>query len=350
MVGFIRSEFLEVLYHGLPQGDKDKILTQKDVVDITSGADGVSVTCSDNATYTGSIIIGADGVHSPTRHAMRRLALAEDPDREWDPEDPFVAEYSVVWGVVPKVPQPNAFNTTQNTNRGALYFASKSRSCVFLYEKLPEPTSKRTRYTKEDIEEQATKFSSYKITADHTVGDVFDPREAGMTNMAEGLARHWSFGRIVLVGDSCHKMSLNVGQGYQCGLGDVVALANGLRRAVRSDPGGQPDAETLGVVFREYQEERRAPTELSVGKSEAGLRLHTWASWKHYFLARYVVPWNFVSRWVSGMAAHAISETPVLEYVAASEPFTGLFGWKFPMPGASEEEESRTRAEVNAKL
>lgn len=350
LVGFIRSEFLEVLYHGLPEEDRGKIFTEKTVANITSEATGVSVACSDGTTYTGSIIIGADGVHSPTRRAMRRLALMEDPDRDWDPENPFVAEYSVTWCVVPHVPQPDAFNTTQHPGRGALYFASKSRSAVFMYEKLPEPTRERVRYTRKDVEEQAAKFAGYKITRDHTVSDVFDPAVAGMTNMQEGLARNWSFGRIVLVGDSCHKMSPNVGQGYQCGLADVVALANRLRRAVRSAPGGQPDEQTLGAAFNEYQEARRVPVKRSMEISEQGLRLHTWASWKHYFLARYVVPWNFVSRHVGEGASREIAGGIVLDYVPAIEPFTGLVEWRRPMPGASEAEGSREVAEERAKL
>lgn len=40
----------------------------------------MQITTKDGATFTGDILVGADGVHSQTRAEMWRIADAEDPN------------------------------------------------------------------------------------------------------------------------------------------------------------------------------------------------------------------------------------------------------------------------------
>ena len=313
-------------------------MTRKKVVDIRSDNTGVSVTCSDGTAYDGAMIIGADGVHSLVRRTMRRLALAEDPKREWDPENPFVAEYNTAWILIPSILQHNTFNVTQGHNRSTLYASARNKSFAFMCAKLAQPTTERVRYTRKDLEEYVAQFADLPLTEKLTVGDVVDLRMAGMANLEEGIAKNWSLGRIVLVGDACHKVAPNAGQGFQAGLQDVVALANPLRRAVRSAPGKYPNVETLEGVFDEYKSTRMEPLKRVVELSEQSIRLQTWASWIHWVLARYIMTWDFIMRRTLQKAAPRIAGALVLEYVPASEPVTGLVEWVHPMPKASDED------------
>ena len=68
---------LQVLYENIK--DKTKVLTKKRVthVELTNG--GVIATTSDNSTYEGDIIVGADGIHSTVRAEMWRLASKASP-------------------------------------------------------------------------------------------------------------------------------------------------------------------------------------------------------------------------------------------------------------------------------
>lgn len=85
---------MQVLYETLAPASKQKILTGKKVVDIQTTRDGVQVHCLDNTTYEGSIVIGADGVHSKTRGFMRSMALAAGADPATvNPEKPLIASY-----------------------------------------------------------------------------------------------------------------------------------------------------------------------------------------------------------------------------------------------------------------
>lgn len=74
---------LQVLYNNIR--DKTKILTGKRVQKVDLNDDGVAVQTSDGFTYTGDILIGADGIHSTVRGEMWRLANEKSPG--WIPAD-----------------------------------------------------------------------------------------------------------------------------------------------------------------------------------------------------------------------------------------------------------------------
>lgn len=59
--------------------DKSKILLAKRVSRIDHSHDCVSVQCRDGATYTGNVVVGADGVHSIVRNEMWRHMSVADP-------------------------------------------------------------------------------------------------------------------------------------------------------------------------------------------------------------------------------------------------------------------------------
>lgn len=59
--------------------DKSKILLAKRVSRIDHSRDFVSVQCRDGATYTGDVVVGADGVHSIVRNEMWRHMSIADP-------------------------------------------------------------------------------------------------------------------------------------------------------------------------------------------------------------------------------------------------------------------------------
>lgn len=82
--------------------------------------------------------------------------------------------------------------------------------------------------------------------------------DAGLTNLAEGMLKMWSWGgRVVLAGDPAHKVTPNVGWGFNAGTLDVVVLVNALRRAASETSGrGGPTAVELQRVFDAYTVER----------------------------------------------------------------------------------------------
>lgn len=62
---------LEILHTNLP--DSTRIKTNSAVISVEHGKGCVRVHTSDNCTYEGHLVVGADGIHSTTRKEMWRV-------------------------------------------------------------------------------------------------------------------------------------------------------------------------------------------------------------------------------------------------------------------------------------
>ncbi|KAF7533174.1 hypothetical protein G7054_g7321 [Neopestalotiopsis clavispora] len=296
-LAFHRSQLIETVYNGLPADAKAQVLAGKRVMDIETTSDGVKVHCSDGSVHEGSIVIGADGVHSRTRRIMRKLALEEDPAREWDAEKPFTTIYKCMWCSFPRPAgsEPGEGFNTHNTDKSSMYISGLERSWIFLYEKLPEVTRERHSYSEKEIEEFAAGFVDYSITDTLKVEYALENRmTSGMANLEEGVLKHWSFGRIALAGDACHKFTPNAGLGLNNGIQDVVALCNRLQDA--QSKGSLGDSVTLSNMFKDYQTERIDLVKDDEKRSAHITRFHAWADRIHYFIARFVLPIQFFQK------------------------------------------------------
>lgn len=84
--------------------DKTKVHPGQRVTKITSSNSGVTVTTEDGSTWTGSIVVGADGVRSTVRREMWRIAEEKsDPIGEEDKECKLLncLLYSMIYWQVP---------------------------------------------------------------------------------------------------------------------------------------------------------------------------------------------------------------------------------------------------------
>lgn len=97
-----RAELIQLIYDGLSPEDLARIHVNKRLSDIQETDSGVVVTCTDGSTYEGSIVIGADGVHSKAQAIMRELALKANPDADVNEEKPFPVEYKTMWCNFPR--------------------------------------------------------------------------------------------------------------------------------------------------------------------------------------------------------------------------------------------------------
>ena len=330
-----RARLIQILYDSLPKPAKDNYFLNKNVESIVSDATkGVVVECSDGTFYTGDIVIGADGVHSKTRQFMRKLAISENPDVSWDPEHPYTSAYRCLWCSFPRASAPGHTSDTQDTGRSIVYLSGKEQSWIFLYEKLRQSTQEKTKYTEEDIGKYAATFAKYHITEAFTVEDVFPRRlKTGISNIEEGLVHHWSYGRIVLAGDACHKFTPNAGLGLNTGIQDAVSLTNTLRHAIAESSDRKPDADILQGAFAEYQAERMPMVTSDASLSASLTRLQTWDGWINYLVARFVVPLRLIKYLVfEVLMSRSTKQGLVLDHIPAKEPFQGNIGWVHSMP------------------
>ncbi|KAF7540371.1 hypothetical protein G7Z17_g12221 [Cylindrodendrum hubeiense] len=333
LLAFHRARIVREIYDGLPDEAKDRYFTNRKLVDISISDTGVEVTCEDGSSYTGTIVIGADGVHSKTRSIMRRLALEANPalEQTWDPEVPFPSHYKCLWASFTRDTEVGESYETQGHNRSAMYLTGLEKGWIFLYEKLPKPTTERAIYDKEAVRAFAESFADWQVHEKLTIRDIINKESfvSGMANLQEGVAQKKSWaGRIVLVGDACHRFTPNAGLGFNSGVQDVVSLSNKLQALINKSPSDVPDAEALEKAFQDYQQERKEPLAKDYQDAAAATRLQAWASWTYYILARYIFSFRFVRNYLANTsAATSIKGGRVLDFIPAVEPFNGRIPW-----------------------
>ena len=90
------------------------------------------------------------------------------------------------------------FIVTQN--RVAMFFA-----CIRKRQTSRWP--QRSSFSAQDAENKAAEIADVPVNPNVLFGEVWARRERGyLCSVEEGVFTHWAFGRIVLVGDSAHKV------------------------------------------------------------------------------------------------------------------------------------------------
>ncbi|KAK1974397.1 FAD binding domain-containing protein [Colletotrichum cereale] len=335
-LAFHRAHLIQALYDNLPEAAKLRYLTGKKLASITSAETGVVVTCDDGSSYAGSIVIGADGVHSMTRQEMRRLAIENNPSYEttWDPIKPYKTNYLCVWASFPRPSEPGLSYETHSRDKSIMYITGKERGWIFLYKKLSNPTTDRIALNNNEVRKFAEEFMGWPIAENLKVKDVWEERyNAGGAGLEEGICDNWSWnGRVVLVADAAHKFTPNAGLGFNNGIQDVAALCNKLHKFVATSSSSPLDFGTLESRLEEYRQERRQALMSDLDHSALVTRMHAWSSTWTWIMARYVMSWSFVQKlFITYILSPKVQKAGVLDFLPTSEPFEGSFKWLHPL-------------------
>ena len=100
--------------------------------------------------------------------------------------------------------------------------------------------------------------------------------------------------RIVLAGDAAHKITPNIGLGYNAGVQDVVALTNLLYEFKSGKKESQPTSEVLGRIFERYHEMRKGVMESTYQLSAFATRQSAWPNSNAQMFYRFI-------EWVSSV-------------------------------------------------
>lgn len=379
---FHRRELVEVLYEGLPAGVRGERLSEGcRVCGIEVDEGGVTVRCEDGRVERGSMVLGVDGVHSRTRGLMRELVLASEAKEAGDdnenlpPERPYRAEYRCLWGTCPAPPAcaPSSNAESHGPERSIMLMTGNDgRSWFFLYERLgggdgaTQPREEAQRYTADDEEAMAARFSDICVLPGLPFRDVWPARTAcGMADQLEGVLprRDWRLppaqgGRVVLAGDAVHRMTPNFGWGFNSGVNDVCALVSLLRAEVvgpPSSPSPSPSAGQLDGVFARYAEARCVDDDVADVVGISGMVTRQCAyprdrgvvaaavAWLLTRLVPLLVP-DFEAKMARKLLGKVMRRGRVLDFLQGGEDgsartgeelFIGEVGWDFPMPAAS---------------
>ncbi|RSM08654.1 hypothetical protein CEP52_004613 [Fusarium oligoseptatum] len=257
-----RQTLLRVLYDKLKF--KDRVLTQKRVtrVDMTEGQ--VKVHTADGSTYSGDIVVGADGVHSAIREEMRRHAN-EINSELFKPDElsGLQAESKCIFGIskrlsaLPSKPlQINAFFKDCNY---MILSAPGDRLYWFLFTEMNKTYGKSIpKFTKEDERILAEQHFAERVTESTTFQDIYENRlHTTLVSLEDHVFPRWYFQRIITIGDAAHKVHPISAQGGNGAMETAAILVNTLRHRMTNLPTDQKlSNDDIESVFADVQANR----------------------------------------------------------------------------------------------
>ncbi|ETS84603.1 hypothetical protein PFICI_02628 [Pestalotiopsis fici W106-1] len=329
-----RPELLRVLYEALPDTIKNNVYAGKKVQDIQVTADGVIVQCADGTQEQGSMVIGADGVHSRVRNCMKKLAQQHGANATTSrgDEESLTSTYRCLYGNTGHVPGLELGPEWDLHSSGiAMQLFGARDMCWFLfYDKLPRTVKTRQRYTEDEMDSLAQRVADVHVTDKVRFKDVWDARKWVMlADLPEGIIKDWHWKRIVLVGDAANKQTPNIGQGWNCGVQDVVVLTNELRRLVNNGTSADIREDDLRKLFETYRDTRQPDIEACVGIAAGATRAVTWDTWLTWLKDRLLSPWTGGGRNEFRQAIGSmISKGQILDFIAKEDDLSGLVPWQ----------------------
>ncbi|KAK2686996.1 hypothetical protein QWA68_013598 [Fusarium oxysporum] len=310
-----RQMLLQILFDNIRS--KDRVMTRKRVVRVETAENHVRVHTQDGCTYTGDIVVGADGVHSAVRKEMWRNGVESDPGSFRPDEDKaLVADSKCIFGISkrPKsLPasalQINAFFDGRNY---MMLSAPEDRLYWFMFQDMDKTTgSDIPRFTTEDEVNLAKKHFDDQVTACTTFGDVYENRlQTALVSLEEHVFSRWYFRRIITIGDAAHKVHPNTAQGGNGAIETSAVLLNTLLR--RLDDTSKLSEQDIEDVFAKVQTNRfaRAANALEQGRHTSSISTRdTFAS---RIFVHYLLPW-FGDRIIIWLAVKHAETGPVIE-------------------------------------
>lgn len=279
---FRRPKLHQSLYESLPERET-RVLGGKQVASIETTAEGVKVTCKDDSVYEGSMVVGADGANSAVR---RELAKTLSDERL---AEPFTTTYRGLYGVSTWVKgiEENTLYEMHSEKLTIQIIPSKDGMMFTVYQRLPVSSKTSVRCSEEEKEAFAAEVGDTYVAPGVQFKDIWSEQTwSYASGLEEGIADKWYSERVVLVGDTVHKMTPNVGLGLNSGWQSAVVLTNKLRALLAKN--AEPSTEALNQLFKDYQGIRKKNASDMASVSGLYTRVVAWNNpvWK--FADQYV--------------------------------------------------------------
>ncbi|KAF9366817.1 hypothetical protein BGX34_006086 [Mortierella sp. NVP85] len=272
---FHRPDLYDLLISHVPAKN---ISFNKKVVWILQNKEGVMIRTSDNETYHGDILVGADGSSSAVRQNLYKDLAKKNMLPACDAQNPKVGHVCLVGTTRPLDPEEYPelkddrahFTTVIGHDRAHTWMTCtlpNNRMCFSVREQLNEDVTKEamfrnSEWTPEDNTKMIKEVYNFPIQygreGDQKVlGDLIDATDPELISrvfLEAKLFETWYHGRTVLIGDAVHKMPPSAGQGAVNAMEDAVVLANCLYEI--SDGQRAITPEMITEVFKDYREQR----------------------------------------------------------------------------------------------
>ncbi|KAI1124017.1 FAD/NAD(P)-binding domain-containing protein [Nemania abortiva] len=279
----------QTLYDNLR--DKSKVHAHVGVQSFEETNHGVIVSADNGDRYEGSILVGADGVYSTVRQLLSQAATDTDPARAKNLMSPFTAGYRVIFATsqntnlatqIPFMPDGTVHVVCRKGVSGIAATGVKGLVFWFLFVKEDKTTCipDCPKYSEKDTEATIQKFGHLNLGSGYTFRDLWNSKiKAAMFPMEEGIIKgSWNNGgRVVLIGDSVSKATINPGLGANNHVEGVCHLMNEMVALLKQHP--VPDTKEITEVFNKYEERQRPRAKLTVTLSNFATRYEAMETW-----------------------------------------------------------------------
>ncbi|KAG0354423.1 hypothetical protein BC939DRAFT_493328 [Gamsiella multidivaricata] len=230
---------------------------------------GVVITFSDNTSYIGDILVGADGAYSAVRQNLYK-SLAEKDELPLKDAQGLKIGYMTMVGTTDPLDEEKYEALKDNfthfsfiIGKGKPYTWSvftvpEKRVCWGVQIQLSQATAedksfRNTEWGPEGNEVMIKEIRDF-ATPYGPLGQFIDmtPRDRiSKVFLEEKMFETWYYGRAVLIGDAAHKMLPSAGQGAVNAMQDAVILANCIY-----DIAHDPSSENVTAAFKDFKEQR----------------------------------------------------------------------------------------------
>ncbi|XXG99506.1 hypothetical protein Hte_005845 [Hypoxylon texense] len=296
-----RHVCLEALYANIQ--DKSRIRTNTGIASYIQTERDVTVITDRGESIRGSILVGADGVHSKVRSLLADSVSEDDPERRRNLIEGFKSGYRAVFGTSPNglnghasrqpLPDGVAHHIYHRGASGITSAGAKGLIFWFLFVK-DESTSTSPncpRFTPTDAAATIEKYGDISAGPGYNFRDLWENSiKSGIVPMEEGVIQGpWNNGgRVVLVGDAICKVTINGGLGGNVAVEGVCRLVNELVPLLRRNQA--PTTQDIVASFERYERMQRPRADLSFNLSHQATRYESMDSLWLRFLRR-LAPW-----------------------------------------------------------
>ncbi|KAJ5924868.1 hypothetical protein N7466_009055 [Penicillium verhagenii] len=316
-----REQLLRILYDSVP--DKSKVLVNKKVKTVDHSDNGVVVHCEDGSQYSGSMIAGADGVHSTVRGEMWKHMEESKKGKSRAKKDrkAITAEYACILGISRPTEGLKPGEIHRTWGKGFTTFVNVGEDdqvFFFIFTKMDRKYqySDMPRFSKEDQDAKAETFLDTHLCPGVKFKSVYENAiSSAYVPLQEGVIKSWSWGRFACLGDAVHKTTPNIGQGASLAIEDAASLANHIVKMVNNHTNLTSDDINESLTMWGTGLRARAKTVCDGGAMFT--RLEALANWPLKLVALYVSPY------LGGVFADIVSLThlgaPTLDFLPLPE-------------------------------
>ncbi|KAF4301173.1 Monooxygenase FAD-binding protein [Botryosphaeria dothidea] len=303
-----RCEFLRTLHSHIR--DKSRLHACTELSSYVESESGVTVKTSEGKTFEGSILVGADGVHSKTRNLVAEKLQSENKKLCKALQECYTSEFKCLFALtrvgptLPLLPKGDTvfvYRKDHNTVAGALM-----PGLVFWAFFVKTPLTRIPncpRFTDEDMDALIEEYGDEEIVPGATIRDFYKARvRASLVSLEEGIVQKWSHGRVVLVGDAVHKVTINAGLGGNLAIEGVTRLMNQLVPLIQNNE--DLSSGQLQGAFTQYEMAHKPRAKTTLAMSAATSRVESEQNWLY----------NFASRWVQPVLSESMKMRPATLY------------------------------------